>query len=287
MVKVEIDSNSGFCFGVSKAISSVDRLLSEGSSVYCVGDIVHNDAEAQRLRQLGMKIISYNDIDRMKQGTVLFRAHGEPPASYKLVKSSQLNLQDETCPVVLKLQQRIRKAYQQIIKINGQIVIFGKRKHAEVIGLEGQCDGNAIVIENADDINLIDFNRPIEVFAQTTKDPDHLKAIVELIQQRAGEEVVWHNTTCKQVTGRVPKIKIFARQHRVIVFVGGKKSSNAKVLFAACKEVNPDSYFVSDASEVKSEWFDGDIDSVGVCGATSTPLWQMEDVAEKINVVVR
>ncbi|MBS2098814.1 4-hydroxy-3-methylbut-2-enyl diphosphate reductase [Carboxylicivirga linearis] len=282
MVKVEIDSHSGFCFGVRKAIDSADQILKNGTPVYCVGDIVHNDAEAERLYQSGMKIISYNQINQIKSGTVLFRAHGEPPATYQLIKKAGLQLQDETCPVVLKLQQRIKKAYQSVKEKEGQLVIFGKRGHAEVIGLEGQCEGQAIVIEKEEEIDQLDFTRPIEVFAQTTKNPDQLKCIVQLIEERKGESITWHNTTCKQVTGRVPKIKSFAQQHNVIVFVGGKKSSNAKVLFAACCEVNKHSYFVSDASELDSKWLSEARSSIGVCGATSTPLWQMEEVAESI-----
>jgi len=282
MVRVEIDSHSGFCFGVRKAIDSADQILKLGSPVFCVGDIVHNDAEAERLHQLGMKIISYDQINQIQKGTVLFRAHGEPPATYQLIKKAGLPLQDETCPVVLKLQQRIKKAYQTVKETNGQLVVFGKRGHAEVIGLEGQCEGQAIVIEREEEIEWLDFTRPIEVFAQTTKNPDQLKRIVQLIEDRKGESITWHNTTCKQVTGRVPKIKSFAQQHDVIVFVGGKKSSNAKVLFAACCEVNKHCYFVSDAFELDDKWLMDARTSIGICGATSTPLWQMEEVAKLI-----
>ncbi len=282
MITVEVDSNSGFCFGVEKAINAADSLLKSGNPVYCVGDIVHNEAEANRLSQLGMHIISYNEIDRIKSGFVLFRAHGEPPSTYNLIKSTGLQLQDETCPVVLKLQQRIKKAFQELKPLNGQLVIFGKRGHAEVIGLEGQCDGQAIVIESENEIDRIDFNRPVELFAQTTKDPEHLKAIVTLIEARKGEPIRWHNTTCKQVTGRVPRIQAFALKHDAIVFVGGHKSSNAKVLFAACQKVNSNCRFVSDASELDFSWFNKEITSIGVCGATSTPQWLMEEVADKI-----
>ena len=282
MVKVEIDSHSGFCFGVRKAINSADEILKNGTPVYCVGDIVHNDAEAERLHQSGMKIISYDQINQIQKGIVLFRAHGEPPATYQLIKKAGLQLQDETCPVVLKLQDSIKKAYQTVKEKGGQLVIFGKRGHAEVIGLEGQCEGQAIVIEKEEEVERLDFTRPIELFAQTTKNPDQLKRIVQLIEERKGEPIRWHNTTCKQVTGRVPKIKAFAQQHDVVVFVGGKKSSNAKVLFAACCEVNKHSYFVSDASELDGNWLIEAKFSIGVCGATSTPLWQMEEVAELI-----
>ncbi len=283
MRKVEIDKNSGFCFGVRKAIESATNLLDNGDKVYCVGDIVHNEEESNRLASKGMEIIGKEDISTIKDGTILFRAHGEEPASYLKVKKSELILNDATCPVVLKLQQRIRAAYEQQKKVNGQIIIFGKKGHAEVVGLVGQTNGEAIVVENSEGLKLIDFSRPIEIFAQTTKNPDELKQLVALISDKAKKPVQWHNTTCKQVTGRVPRIKAFASQFDIVVFVGGKKSSNAKVLFQACKEENENSYFVSSADELKKEWFHTSDQSVGVCGATSTPFWLMEKVAEKIS----
>lgn len=283
MIRVEIDENSGFCFGVQRAISAVDTLLNDGGAVYCVGDIVHNDAEANRLRELGMHIISYNELDQIKDGTVLFRAHGEPPSTYDMVKKAGFSLKDATCPVVLKLQQRIKKAYQELKTDNGQLVIYGKRGHAEVVGLEGQCEGQAVVIEGKDEIDRIDFTRPVEVFAQTTKDPEQFKDIVRLIEARKGEAVKWHNTTCKQVTGRVSRIQAFARQHDAIVFVGGYKSSNAKVLYAACRNENSKSYFIADATELDFQWFNNGMASIGVCGATSTPRWLMEEIAGHIS----
>ncbi len=286
MVEVVIDTYSGFCFGVKKAIASADALLNNNEELYCVGDIVHNDAEAERLRRLGMKIISYNEVDSIKNGTVLFRAHGEPPSSYQIIKNAGLKLQDQTCPVVLKLQERIKKAYAVLKNVNGQIVIFGKKGHAEVIGLEGQCDGEAIVIEGEQDIELLDLSKPIELFAQTTKNPDHLQHIVSAIETKKGESIVWHNTTCKQVTGRVPRIQEFAKEHEVIVFVGGRKSSNAKVLYQSCLDVNRSSYFVSESSDLKSEWFINTKISIGVCGATSTPQWLMEEVASSIKALI-
>ncbi len=286
MVKVVIDSNSGFCFGVKKAIASADALLQNKEDLYCVGDIVHNEAEAERLRLLGMKIISYDEVGRIENGTVLFRAHGEPPSSYEKVKKAGLKLQDQTCPVVLKLQERVRKAYLALKEGGGQIVIYGKKGHAEVIGLEGQCNEEAVVIEDVHDIDNLDFSKPIELFAQTTKNPDDLKRVVSAIEARKGESIAWHNTTCKQVTGRVPRIQAFAKEHEVIVFVGGRKSSNAKVLYQSCLDVNSNSFFISDASQLNKEWFNNNMASIGVCGATSTPQWLMEDVASAINEMI-
>ncbi|WP_430817612.1 4-hydroxy-3-methylbut-2-enyl diphosphate reductase [Carboxylicivirga sp. RSCT41] len=282
---VEIDKYSGFCFGVKKAIESASELLESGEEVFCVGDIVHNEEESKRLNQIGMSIITIDDVDRIKGGTILFRAHGEPPQSYASVKQSGLPLRDATCPVVLKLHERIKKAYASQKDQNGQIVIYGKRGHAEVIGLAGQTNDEAIIIENISEIDTIDFSRPVEIFAQTTKSPEIFHKIVDLLQQKCRAEVKWHNTTCKQVTGRVPRIQSFAKAYPLIVFVGGRKSSNAKVLFKACQEVNPNSYFVSSPEEVKEEWFNAAIDKAGVCGATSTPQWLMEKVADRIRTI--
>ncbi|MCG8579859.1 MAG: 4-hydroxy-3-methylbut-2-enyl diphosphate reductase [Bacteroidales bacterium] len=282
---VEIDKYSGFCFGVKKAIESASDLLDSGKEVFCVGDIVHNEAESKRLNQLGMSIITIEQVKDIKGGTVLFRAHGEPPQSYASVEKAGISLKDATCPVVLKLHQRIKKAYAAQKEQGGQIVIYGKRGHAEVTGLAGQTNNEAIIIEDESEIDAVDFTRPVELFAQTTKSPEVLRKIVDLLQQKCQAEVKWHNTTCKQVTGRVPRIQAFAKSYPVIVFVGGQKSSNAKVLFKACEEVNPNSYFVSGPDEVKEEWFTTAIDKAGVCGATSTPQWLMEDVAEKIRTI--
>lgn len=284
MVRVEIDKYSGFCFGVKRAIESASKLLEQGEKVYCVGDIVHNEAESARLSEMGMTIIDNDALNQLVPGgTVLFRAHGEPPASYQSVKQAGLPLKDATCPVVLKLQQRIKNAYEAQKDRKGQIVIYGKKGHAEVIGLNGQANNKAIIIENEADIKLINPDLPVEIFAQTTKSPDVLTELVEKIKLYSHAEVSWHNTTCKQVTGRVPRIKEFAASFQLIIFVGGKKSSNAKVLFEACKEVNGNSFFISSIEELNVEWFSEDIDRVGVCGATSTPQWLMEQIADKIS----
>jgi len=281
MIKVEIDKYSGFCFGVKKAIEAATSLLEEGEDVHCVGDIVHNEAESARLSRLGMSIVNGDEINNLQKGTVLFRAHGEAPASYTKVERAGLNLKDATCPVVLKLQRRIKKAYEAQKLEGGQIVIYGKPGHAEVVGLVGQTNGEAIVIDNYSKLDQLDFKRPIEVFAQTTKSPENLLDLVECIEKQVGHAIKWHNTTCNQVTGRVPRIIEFAKKHAVIVFVGGKKSSNAKVLFNACQSANVNSYFVSSPTELKATWFT-ETNAVGVCGATSTPDWLMEEVADHI-----
>ncbi|WP_430812333.1 MULTISPECIES: 4-hydroxy-3-methylbut-2-enyl diphosphate reductase [unclassified Carboxylicivirga] len=283
MIQVDIDKYSGFCFGVKKAIATASGLLEEGHQVYCVGDIVHNEAEAERLKALGMHVITKEDLSTVdSDATVLFRAHGEPPASYAKVNNTGSKLTDATCPVVLKLQERIRKAYALQKKQNGQLVIYGQRGHAEVVGLSGQTNNEAIVIEDESEIEQLDFARPIEVFAQTTKNPEAFQQLVKAIKVRSKADVQWHNTTCKQVTGRVPRIKGFAANYPLLIFVGGKKSSNARVLFAACKEMNANAYFVSSEDDVKAEWLHGSVSKVGVCGATSTPHWLMERVAARV-----
>ena len=288
IIKVEVDKHSGFCFGVVKAVEAAESLLKQGQKVWCVGDIVHNEAEANRLKQLGMSTIQQSDFDQIKSGTVLFRAHGEPPASYQYAQQYGLTLKDATCPVVLKLQQRVKQAYLQQKVQNGQIIIYGKKGHAEVIGLIGQTNNEAIVVETEMDLDQIDFSRPIEVFSQTTKSPEGLQKMVGLMQERAcnGIEVLSHDTVCRQVSGRVPRIKTFAQKYDAIVFVGGTKSSNARMLFQACREVNEFSYFISEPDQLQLDWFTDAVTSVGICGATSTPEWLMQKVAERIRCLL-
>lgn len=288
IIKVEVDKHSGFCFGVVKAVEAAESLLEQGQKVWCVGDIVHNEAEANRLKQLGMSTIQQSDFDHIKSGTILFRAHGEPPASYQTVQQFGLTLKDATCPVVLKLQQRVNQAYLQQKAQNGQIIIYGKKGHAEVIGLIGQTNNEAIVVETEADLDRIDFSRPIEVFSQTTKSPEGLQLVVALMHKKVqpGVEIISHDTVCRQVSGRVPRIKRFAEQYDAIVFVGGTQSSNARMLFQACREVNALSYFISEPDEMQLDWLTDGISSIGVCGATSTPEWLMEQVAEKIRNLV-
>lgn len=283
-MKITIDHQSGFCFGVKRAIDAAEKNLKQGKTVYSLGDIVHNEQEVARLERMGLKVINHSDMDNLQNETILFRAHGEPPSSYKKTDDQSVNLIDATCPVVLKLQQRIKKAWEEQKKQNGQIVIYGKKGHAEITGLQGQTNSECLVIESADDIDQIDFNRPIVIFAQTTKDPKTFKSIIELIRSKAAnpELVKDHNTTCNQVSGRASQLAVFAPNHDLILFVGGTKSSNSKVLFDTCKRINPKSYFVTSPDDINLDWFDESIKTVGIFGATSTPLWLMENVAERI-----
>lgn len=283
-MNITIDHQSGFCFGVKKAIDAAENSLRQRNQVFCLGDIVHNEQEVERLEKLGLRIINQQELNGMNHKTVLFRAHGEPPASYETTSKLGINLIDATCPVVLKLQQRIKKAWELQRKQNGQIVIFGKKGHAEVTGLQGQTNFECIVIENLTDTHQLDYKRPMEIFAQTTKDPETFRLIVEQIKEKAFDPnlVIAHNTTCKQVSGRAERLATFALQHNIIIFVGGRKSSNSKILFDICKNINPKSYFVTEPSEIQRSWFEGQVESIGIFGATSTPMWLMEKIAEEI-----
>lgn len=281
---IEIDSKSGFCFGVARAIKMAEQIISEQKFVVSLGDIVHNAEEISRLEKIGMSSVSHEHIQSLENKTVLFRAHGEPPSSYETLKKQGACIVDATCPVVLKLQQRIRNAWLEMTEKNGQIVIYGKKGHPEVTGLVGQTNGEAIVISHSDDIRSIDPSRPLVLFSQTTMDLKDFEAIRDSIRiwMNHGVEASFHNTICAQVGNRAPHLRVFASKYDVIVFVGGEKSSNAKVLFNVCKEVNTSSYFTPSALQVQPEWFPSNVKSIGICGATSTPLWLMEEVAGKI-----
>jgi len=275
-MKVEIDEHSGFCFGVVYAIEMAEDYLDEKGTLYCLGDIVHNDKEVQRLEAKGLKIIDHEDLRALKDTTVLIRAHGEPPETYRLALENNIELIDASCPVVLKLQNRVRNAYEE----DAQIIIYGKPGHAEVNGLIGQTQQKAIIVTREEDIEKIDFSRPISLFSQTTKSTEGFYKIKNLIEQRA-ETFKSNDTICRQVSNRDPQLRVFSTKFDVIIFVSGKKSSNGKVLYEVCKSVNPHSYFISDESELNNEWFDS-VESVGICGATSTPMWLMEKVANAI-----
>lgn len=275
-MKVEIDNNSGFCFGVVYAIEMAEDYLDETGSLFCLGDIVHNDKEVQRLEAKGLKIIDHADLRELKDTTVLIRAHGEPPETYRIALENNIELIDASCPVVLKLQNRVRNAYEE----DAQIVIYGKPGHAEVNGLIGQTHQEAIIVTREEDLEKIDYSRPISLFSQTTKSTEGFYRIKELIEQRA-KEFKANDTICRQVSNRDPQLRIFSGQYDVIIFVSGKKSSNGKVLYEVCKSINPRSYFISDAKEIEPHWFE-DCNSVGICGATSTPMWLMENVAQAI-----
>ena len=283
MVKVTIDSGSGFCFGVVNAIESAERELDLTTELYALGDLVHNNLEMERLKSLGLKTIDHNDFPNLKDRTVLLRAHGEPPSTYQLAQQNNIHLVDATCPVVLKLQRRIHQCYQDTKGKQTQLVIYGKKGHAEVNGLVGQTYGTAMVIESPEDLEQIDFKRDIILFSQTTKSLDGFGQIVEIINRRIqpGVQFKYYDTICRQVANRLPNIKQFASNHDWIYFVAGEKSSNGKMLFEECKKANPHSVFITQASEIDAP-LPPEIQTVGVCGATSTPKWLMEEVAEKV-----
>ena len=280
---ISIDEYSGFCFGVTSAIEAAERELQQGQ-LFCLGDIVHNGQEVQRLEQLGLETIDYDDLRTLHNVRVLLRAHGEPPSTYRIAQANNIAIIDASCPVVLHLQKRIRDTYQQQHGTGAQIVIFGKKGHAEVIGLEGQTNNTAIVIENRKDVDRLDFARPIYLFAQTTKSVEEFEAIVAAIQERACNQFEYHNTICKNVANRVKRLQAFAESNEVVIFVGGQKSSNAKVLYNNCLEVNPCTIFVSSTADITAAILQQchEAERVGICGATSTPKWLMEQVKQHI-----
>jgi len=278
-MKVEVDKGSGFCFGVVEAIRRAEERLEQDKHLYCLGDIVHNNSEVERLRKKGLTTISHEQFFTMHDTTVLLRAHGEPPEIYTYAEANNIKLVDATCPVVLKLQKRILKSYESGLKDNTQLVIYGKKGHAEVNGLVGQSDGNAIVVEGIDDLAQLDYSRPIVLYSQTTKGLEGLHHLSEELKNKASEvSIKIHDTICRQVANRIPGIKKFAVRFDLIIFVSGKKSSNGKMLFDICSAVNPNTKFISDLSEIKPSWIHN-IDSVGICGATSTPKQLLEEVA--------
>ena len=290
-MKVTIDKYSGFCFGVVYAIQMAEDELAKSGKLYCLGDIVHNNMEVDRLNDLGLEIIDHEQLAELKDCKVLIRAHGEPPETYKTAIKNNIQLLDASCPVVLKLQHNIKEGYEEITKINGQIIIFGKEGHAEVQGLLGQTDGKAIIVASADDLDKVDFNAPIYMYSQTTKSPkaftdlqEEIKRRKEVVHNTDSVKFIVNDTLCRQVSGREPQLKEFAKENDVIVFVSGKKSSNGKMLFQSCLKENPNSYFVSEENEIKKEWF-SENSEVGICGATSTPRWLMENVAENIRQI--
>lgn len=284
-MQIIIDENSGFCFGVVYAIAMAEDELNDSGQLYCLGDIVHNNMEVRRLENKGLEIINHEQLKDLKDCKVLIRAHGEPPETYQLAIKNNIELIDASCPVVLKLQNRVKASFDKSIKDNGQIVILGKPGHAEVKGLLGQTNNQAILITSEQDLDKIDYTKPIYFYSQTTKSTKLFYALKQQIIDRAklqNNEVVHANDTiCRQVSNREPQLRIFAKEHDVIIFVAGQKSSNGKVLHSVCKEENNCSYFISDAEELNKDWF-ATANSVGICGATSTPMWLMESIAESI-----
>ncbi len=281
MIQIEIDKDSGFCFGVTTAIKKAEEELAAGRKMYCLGDIVHNGMEVERLHAMGLVTINHEQMKQLHDVKVLLRAHGEPPETYELARKNNIEIIDATCPVVLQLQRRIQKKFLE--NQDAQIVIFGKNGHAEVLGLVGQTNSRAIVIEHFDEVTQLDFGKDIYLYSQTTKSLSEFQRIIEYIKQHIKEGVVFKSfdTICRQVANRMPNIVRFAQKHDVILFVSGKKSSNGKVLYNECKRVNPNSYHIENPKEINLEWFK-DIESVGICGATSTPKWLMEECRDYI-----
>ena len=282
-MRVEIDEQSGFCFGVVRAINEAEGALKSGT-VASLGDIVHNRVEVQRLESLGLHTISHEDIPTIAGKRMLIRAHGEPPKTYALAREYGIEVIDATCPVVSALQRKVKSAYERMNEVGGTVVILGKRGHAEVVGLIGQVDENAVVVECEEDLEQVDFSRPIYFLSQTTQSIDKFNRLAEVMRSRLASEdmLCVDDTICRRVSSREEHLRDFAQQHDIIIFVCGRKSSNGKVLYDICRQANERSYNIEEASELQSEWFEG-VESVGICGATSTPKWLMEEIAKAIS----
>jgi 4-hydroxy-3-methylbut-2-enyl diphosphate reductase len=289
-MQVNLDPDAGFCFGVKRAIKIAEEELSKFENLLCLGEIVHNEEEIHRLGKAGLQTVGNNEVNKQLKKRVLFRAHGEPPATYEKAKENQLEIIDATCPVVLKLQQRIRSAYLEMKPVDGQIAIIGSKNHPEIIGLAGQTDGEAIILETESDTDRINYRFPLRLYIQTTKDKTVLDKMVDLITMKFEQQGItkpdfkYFNTVCSQVSGRIPKLREFCRRHEVIIFVSGKNSSNGRYLFGECRSVNARSHFISAQKEIDIKWFDRG-EKVGISGATSTPVWLMEQIAEYLRKI--
>ena len=283
MISVEIDERSGFCFGVTTAIRKAEEELEKGAPLYCLGDIVHNGMECERLREMGLIAIDHEQFRLLGDVRVLLRAHGEPPETYEMAREKNIEIIDATCPVVLNIQKRIKQEYSTPADISKQIIIYGQKGHAEVLGLVGQTEGNAIVIESIREIDRIDFTRDIYLYSQTTKSLDEFRLIVETIKQRIAPNVKfqYYDTICRQVSNRLDNIRRFAESHNLILFVCGKKSSNGKVLYQECLKATPNSFHIEGSHEIDFSLIKDGL-SVGICGATSTPKWLMEECKQAI-----
>ena len=280
---VRIDDNAGYCFGVVKAIGAAEEELSRCGNLYCLGDIVHNSAEVERLKQKGLCVIDHERLRQLEGCKVLIRAHGEPPSTYQTARDRGIELVDATCPIVLALQGRIRRGWEEMRARGGQVVIFGKPGHAEVVGLTGQCDGTAVIVSREDDLEHIDFSRPIRLYSQTTKSREEYQQLIANIRERLpeGADFVAYDTVCNRVANRAKELEAFARSVDVLLFVAGANSSNGHYLYEYCRKVQPRTYLIGSADEVRQEWLQ-DARSVGISGATSTPRWLMEDVKKAI-----
>lgn len=295
MIQIEIDSGSGFCFGVTTAIKKAEEELASGKRLYCLGDIVHNGMEVERLHDRGLITINHDQLKQLHNVKVLLRAHGEPPETYEIARRNNIEIIDATCPVVLQLQRRIKRQYEASLPSTGvpsassaQLVIFGKNGHAEVLGLVGQTNSHAIVIESVDDVKNLDFTRDIYLYSQTTKNLDEFHRVIDYIQAHISPGATFRSfdTICRQVANRMPHIAEFAARHDLILFVSGRKSSNGKVLFNKCLSVNPNSHQIESPEEIDMNWLEG-VETVGICGATSTPKWLMEECRDQILRSVR
>ena len=289
MIKVEIDEGSGFCFGVVTAINKAEEELAKGETLYCLGDIVHNSREVERLKTMGLITINREEFKQLRNAKVLLRAHGEPPETYMIARENNIEIIDATCPVVLRLQKRIKQEFlQDAANDEKQIVIYGKNGHAEVLGLVGQTDGKAIVIEKAEEVKKLDLNKSVRLFSQTTKSLDEFQEIVAYIKQNISPEATfeYYDTICRQVANRMPKLREFAATHDLIFFVSGKKSSNGKMLFEECLKVNANSHLIDNEKEIDPTLL-RNVKSIGVCGATSTPKWLMEKIHDHIQLLIK
>lgn len=282
-MRVVIDDNSGFCFGVVRAIGEAEASLGRCGEVYSLGDIVHNRVEVQRLEALGLHSVTHDDMESLSGRTLLIRAHGEPPRTYRRAEELGIAIIDATCPVVARLQRRVREAYTYMQGVGGRVVLLGKRGHAEVIGLAGQVGDDVTVVETLADIETLDFSHPMHLLSQTTQSIELFNALARAIRSRMAEgvEFIVTDTICRRVAGREPLLAEFARSVDVVLFVCGKKSSNGKVLSEVCRAANARCYNIEEASEIDAEWFEG-AERIGICGATSTPRWLMEEVAESV-----
>ncbi len=291
-MNIEIDPKAGFCFGVTRVVGKAEEIIQLHGQLYCLGEIVHNQKEIERLEKIGLKTITYSEYLKLSNCRVLIRAHGEPPETYEHARKNNIELIDGTCPIVLRLQGKIKQDFGANSDSGAQIVIFGKKDHAEVRGLAGQTNYQTVIVESPDDINKIDFSRPVHLYAQTTMSPDKYNDLQQVILQKAKADengrhfVRCNNTICGQVSGRIPQLKEFCAHHDVILFVSYKQSSNGKLLFAQCKTVNPNSYFIAEKEDIQPGWFSG-IESVGITGATSTPRWLLEDIAGHVKELTK
>ena len=288
MIKVEIDEGSGFCFGVVTAIHKAEEELAKGETLYCLGDIVHNSREVERLKAMGLITINRDEFRQLRNAKVLLRAHGEPPETYQIAHKNNIEIIDATCPVVLRLQKRIKQEFRKEDFEEKQIVIYGKNGQAEVLGLVGQTGGQAIVIESAEEAKKLDFTKSIRLFSQTTKSLDEFQEIVEYIKLHISPDATfeYYDTICRQVANRMPNLREFAATHDLIFFVSGKKSSNGKMLFEECLKVNANSHLIDNEKEIDPTLL-RNVESIGVCGATSTPKWLMEKIHDHIQLLIK